>query len=135
MEKSDELSSEGCEDGREVLGPNAFIAVSKANCLYHPDIHSAVRIIPPYGTTVMVVRDEGAWVLIRFCGKEAWSPRENLSAKFEPRRPALEVGIVPPSNYGFKSQNRSVVPFEPQVEYGPRGGRFVRTTSGFKRYF
>ena len=128
------LSDGQCAHSNESLGPTAYIVADKAKCLYEPEPTSAVRIIPPYGTEVGVVCDEGAWVLIRFYDKEAWSPRENLSADLAPMRPAIDVGILPPPNYAFRSPQSVEVGLNP-VEYGPRGGRFVRTTSGFRRYF
>lgn len=118
----------------EPLGASAYIVVDNANCLYEPDISSAVRIVPPYGTKVSIVRDQGSWVLIKFCGKNAWSPRNHLSASLAPSKPASDVGVVPLSNYTFRPppiHNASTVP---EVEYGPRGGRFIRTLSGFRRY-
>lgn len=128
-------SDEGHDAYNETLGTSAYIVAEHANCLYEPDSHSAVRIIPPYGTEVSVVRDTGSWVLIRFCGKEAWSPREYLSASLRSPRSAADVGVMPQPNYTFRSPQPSGVQWPSNVEYGPRGGRFVRTASGFRRYF
>ncbi len=117
----------------EELNGTAYVVVSNANCLYEPDVHSAVRVIPPYGTRVDIVRTDGEWVLIEFCGKEAWALRSYLSNELTGRREDEHIGLRP--NFGnriFRSQPNY---HTPQVEYGPRGGRFVRTTSGFRRYF
>ena len=113
----------------------AFVVVASANCLYEPNPHAAVRIRPPYGSEVNILRLKDDWALIKFCGKEAWSPRQNLAASLIPERDAVEVGMEPGSNCYFqplivKDRNAHV-----NVEYGPRGGRFVRTSSGFRRYF
>jgi hypothetical protein len=121
--------------GKEALGTSAYIVVDQANCLYKPELHSAVRVTPSYGTEVSVIREQGPWVLIRFCGKEAWSLRENLSASLAPTRSAVEVGVVPLPNYSFRARQTHPVQWPSNVEYGPRGGRFVRTASGFRRYF
>ena len=124
-----ELPVEACEGSAQALGGFAYVIVDEANCLYDPTRNAAIRMAPPYGSLVSVIRDEGSWVLISFWGKEAWSPRENLSANLEPVRPAEGVGVAPSPNYSFRPS------WEPQVEYGPRGGRFVRTALGFRRYF
>lgn len=129
------LADERYEGGNEALGTSAYVVVDKANCLYRPDLHSAVRVSPSYGAEVSVVRDQGFWVLISFCGKEAWSPRLNLSANLAPQRPALDVGVVPLPNYTFRPPVSGGPQWPSNVEYGPRGGRFVRTSSGFRRYF
>lgn len=134
MSSDNKLSDKQCEGVSEPLGTKAFIVVDKANCLYKPDVHSAVRVVPPYGTAVSIVRDQGSWVLIRYCGKEAWSPRRNLSTNLAPPRPAEDVGVVPLPSCSLRSpRTHRASAFS--VEYGPRGGRFVRTSSGFRRYF
>lgn len=127
------------EYGDEPLGSVAFIAADNANCLYEPRLDAAVRMAPPYGSEVHVVRDEGPWVLIKMWGKEAWSPRGNLSTILEPRRPAVEVGLtlVRTLDYRFRTPTTFSWPVSPplvKVEVGPRGGRFVRTAKGFRRY-
>lgn len=121
-------------DAQDGFGPTAYVVGREARCLFEPHDCSAVRVIPPYGSTVEIVRDEEAWVLIRFCGKEAWSPRENLSDRLIPERASRDVGSVPTGNYDFRSTSRPESYSSP-VEYGPRGGRFVRTSTGFRRYF
>lgn len=115
---------------------NAFVSADGAKCLYKPDSKSAIRVIPPYGSEVDIIEDAGDWVLIGFCGKEAWSPRQNLSPRIERRRPAVDVGVSPEAGWGVRSNGtgRNAV-VQHVVEYGPRGGRFVRTASGFRRYF
>lgn len=120
------------------LGATAFIIADGADCHFQPSFESAVRVIPPYGTEVSIVRDEGNWLLIKFCGKEAWSPRGNLSATLGPMRPAAdgEPKRHLPVRFTFNPPEISAArKWTPQVEYGPRGGRFVRTAKGFRRYF
>lgn len=134
MHGDDPLSSGQSEHGGDSFTDTAYVACDRANCLYEPDPCSAVRLSPPYGTEVEVVRDEGSWVLIRFCGKDAWCPRANLSATLVPKRAARTVGVVPEPNPTFRSSARVKTALTP-VEYGSRGGRFMRTRSGFRRYF
>jgi hypothetical protein len=119
------------------FGASAFVVADGADCHYEPDFESAVRVAPPYGTAVAIIRDEGDWVLIKFCGKEAWSPRRNLSTTLGPMRPAAEgePNGHPSVRYTFNPQIAVVREWTPPVEYGPRGGRFVRTAKGFRRYF
>ncbi len=114
------------------LGHVAFIIGEGANCLYRPEFNAAVRIVPPYGTKVDVIREQEDWVLIRFCGKEAWSLRCNLSDKIEEPKASINVGISPRF---CDSQNLKLSNLHSKsIEYGPRGGKFVRTGLGFKRY-
>lgn len=129
------------------FGSNAFIIAETADCHFDPSIESAVRVTPPYGAEVTIVRDEGTWVLIKFCGKDAWSPRGNLSATLEPMRAPVEGEPAGgdaqgqtkrdrPVRYTFNQpQTAAVRERATQIEYGPRGGRFVRTAKGFRRYF
>ena len=121
------------QDNQEILGDRAFVACDKAHCLFKPSANAAVSVIPPYGTEVEVIEDAQSWVLIKFCGKKAWSPRANLSAEPVSKRAAVDAGVVPEPYSGSPSSMRSYG--SGAVEYGPRGGRFVRTASGFRRYF
>lgn len=121
------------------LGAAAFIAAEGANCLYKPEADSAVRIVPPRGDEVTVLRERDNWVLIRWSGKEAWSPRANLSPIPRQFRTAVEVGATPRfcKEHGEPLSELQYLPlnsFAPRVEVGPRGGRYVRTASGFRRY-
>lgn len=109
-------------------GAIAYVAAENANCLYEPKPSSAIRCTPPVGTEVTVIRDDGEWVYVLAFGKKAWSPKGNLSSVHVPAPvpQTVEVGVQPrfiegPVHFGG-------------VEYGPRGGRFVRTRSGFRRY-
>lgn len=108
------------------LGEIAHVAAENANCLYEPKPGSAIRCTPPIGTEVAVIRDEGAWVCILVFDKKAWTPRGNLSSTRGPVQETVIVGVHPSFIAGPVLSNR--------VEYGPRGGRFVRSCSGFKRY-
>ena len=134
MSSDNELPDMKCP-GDKTLGTKAYIIVDDANCLYAPNLESAIRVTPPYGTEVTVVRDEGFWVVIRFCGKDAWCSRDNLYACLIPRRPAVDVGVVPSVDYTVRSLQLHEAQRAPNVEYGPRGGRFIRTALGFRRYF
>ena len=115
------------------LNGTAYVVVSNANCLYEPDVRSAVRVIPPYGTQVDVKRTDGEWALIEFCGKVAWALRSYLSNELTGRREGEHIG--PHIYFGNRISRSQPSYHAPQVEYGPRGGRFVRTSSGFRRYF
>lgn len=137
-------------EGVDPLGTTAFIVVDEARCLYDARRDSAVRVIPPYGSEVAVVRDEGEWVKIRFCGKEAWSLRDHLSPVMTGQKEAVRVGVVPGEWSGATPRRHALTlanaheglqtplslssPPSLHVEVGPRGGRFVRTRSGFRRY-
>lgn len=120
-------------DNDELKG-TAYIVVSNANCLYEPDVRSAVRVIPPYGAEVVVIRSDGAWVLIQFCGKQAWALRTYLSTELTPQSSADEIGTTPFSSYKHRISRQQPDLQNSAIEYGPRGGRFVRTSSGFRRY-
>lgn len=76
----------------DCLTGKVYVVVSNANCLYEPDVDSAVRVIPPDGTEVDVVRTDGEWILIRFCGKEAWALRTYLSRELIPVREGDPMG-------------------------------------------
>lgn len=124
---------------QQSLGATAFIAADGAHCLYKPEPDSAVRIVPPRGDEVTVLRERDGWVLIRWSGKEAWSPRANLSPIPRQFRVAVEVGTTPgfSKEHGEPSSEFHCLPlnsFAPRVEVGPRGGRYVRTATGFRRY-
>lgn len=108
------------------LGSTAYVVVDDAHCLYQPDLGAAIRCTPPYGTKVGVLQERGEWVQVFAFGKKAWSHRANLSPNPAPQRQAVEVGVQPEAGRYCGSSLR--------IEYGPRGGRFVRTASGFRRY-
>lgn len=113
-----------CDD--ELLSDTAFIVVESGHCLYEPSARSAIRCTVPYGTELRILRQEGEWVQVTAFGSKAWSPREHLAKQLEPPRMGIDVGVRPTS---FLTQ-----PSAMRIERGPRGGRFVRTSSGFKRY-
>lgn len=108
------------------LGKVAYVAAENANCLYEPKPGSAIRCTPPVGTEVTVIRDDGAWVCVLVFGKKAWSPKGNLSPAPVSGQETVEAGVQPRFIEGSIHFGG--------VEYGPRGGRFVRTRSGFRRY-
>nr|WP_143840530.1 hypothetical protein [Novosphingobium panipatense] len=119
------------------LDAKAYVAVEGANCYYEPRRDSAVRMIPPYGSEVVVVSQSGSWVKVRWSGKEAWSHRASLSATFvASKSKAWHVNIVPAREPWFANLDQGVGAkiAAPQIEVGPRGGRFVRRPSGEKRY-
>lgn len=127
------LNRSGEKMSYDDLGARAFINCDSAACRYEPHPTSAVRVIPPYGTLVDVLKDEGEWVQIMYATKSAWAVRSQLST--EKPGPNKRFDISP---YLFR---KTTNPFarkaeqEPQIEFGPRGGRFTRTRTGFKRYF
>jgi hypothetical protein len=117
------------------LGKSAVVVVDEACCLYEPRPDGAICIRPPYSTVVDVLSENGEWVQIRWLGKMAWALRSYLASKTEPRRKAEPVGVVPPFIKGLFHPNPPELPARfPSVEIGPRGGRYVRTASGFRRY-
>jgi hypothetical protein len=118
----------------EPLGSIAYVVTDDANCLYRPERHAAVRVTPPYGSKLDVIREADGWVLVGFYGMQAWSPRDNLSAHLIGRVAGIDVGILPSASGDCHSRSGYTAPLEQHVEYGPRGGRFVRTASGFRRY-
>ncbi len=126
----------------EPLGASAYVVVHQAACLYGPDYGSAVSVTPPYGTIVPVVRTQGAWVLIGFSGKQAWALRQYLSSNpisardvKVPTSPVPRADAVPLVRYTFNPAETPDPLAASAIEYGPRGGRYVRTASGFRRYF
>jgi hypothetical protein len=114
------------------LNARAFVVVDDAACFYEPCYSSAIRIKPPYGSEVEVIKETPDWVLLRWVGKEAWSVRSHLENRLVRRREnQIEPDIlnrVTGFDGGFVSRTSS-------VEYGPRGGRFTRTSKGYRRYF
>ncbi len=110
----------------ELMGGTAFMIIENGHCLYDPSATSAIRSTVPYGTELRIIRREGEWVQVIAFGKKAWSPREHLAEQLEAPRTGIDVGVRPTS---FLAQ-----PGAMRIEHGPRGGRFVRTSSGFKRY-
>jgi hypothetical protein len=116
----------------EKLNKIAFIVVDEASCFYEPDYASAVAIIPPYGSEVEIVKEDGEWVLLKWVGKRAWSVRCHLSNERSEKR----YNIIPDSvNHRVRSDHANYRQYVSGVEYGPRGGKFTRTKSGFRRYF
>ena len=105
-------------ESTEELGSSAYVVVNQADCLYRPDHNSAVSVTPPYGAIVSIVRAQGGWVLISFCGKQAWAPRQYLSASLTSARtigsagvtPVLGVGSAPLVRYTFNSAATPVLP-------------------------
>ena len=125
-----QIPKHGEFDQGTILGSTAYIVVDNACCFYKPDSSSPVRVIPPYRTQIEIVQDQGGWVLIRFCGKEAWSERSKLSG----REPPARFDISPYIHNDYYD-SKQILPLEPAIEYGPRGGKFTRTKTGYRRYF
>lgn len=109
-----------------LLEGKAYVVAEKAYCLYEPHRESAIRCTPPFGTEIAVIREEGDWVLVEVFGKKAWSHKHNISQCRGPLRETELVGKEPRFNRDYSPSK--------MIEYGPRGGRFVRSPSGFKRY-
>jgi hypothetical protein len=107
----------------------AFVSCDNAKCNYDPSLESPARVIPPYGSEVLVLKIADEWALIEFVGKRAWTPTSQIAAKAPKSRFNIEPYIVRPV-YGTPIQSD----FD-EVEFGPRGGRFTRTRSGHRRYF
>lgn len=114
---------------RGELGPTAFIVVSKANCLYEPQVDGAIRIAPRYGAQVNVLESRGDWAQIEFWGVKAWTLRTYLAQTLIEQQAAEDIGFEVSGYCSGGAGSASGV-----VEYGPRGGRFVRTSKGFRRY-
>jgi len=114
------------------LNPVAFIVVDEAGCFHSPSFSSPIRIIPPYGSEVEILKEDGDWVLLKWCGKEAWTIRSHLENDLVDRR----ENMLPPSVLA-RSRSIDVGPYNSysSIEYGPRGGRFTRTRNGYRRYF
>ncbi len=118
------------------LGPRAYVAVDGANCLYKPDTGAAIRMSPPFGSFVSVLEEKDGWALISAFGKEGWTPSQNLSLTKGERKDCVDVGCRPRGNTDYKPTPLESSAEPPlNIEYGPRGGQFVRTASGFRRYF
>lgn len=114
---------------RGELGPTAFIVVSKANCLYEPHVNGAIRITPRYGAQVNVLESRGDWAQIEFWDVKAWTLRTYLAQTLIEQQQAEDIGFEASGFYSGGAGSASG-----EVEYGPRGGRFVRTSQGFRRY-
>lgn len=115
----------------ESLGSTAFIVVEEADCFYEPTHTSAVRMTPPLNSLVEVVRQHEDWILIRYFGKEAWCERLKLGTAEVQRPFDISPYIFPATN---KPDFTNATPYS-TVEYGPRGGRYTRTRTGYRRYF
>lgn len=115
---------------RGKLGPKAFIVASKANCLYEPYVDGVIRITPRYGAQVNVLESHGDWVQIEFWGVKAWTLRTYLAQTMIARQEAEDIGF---EVLGYRSKGAGGE--SGVVEYGPRGGKFIRTPQGFRRYF
>ena len=78
-----------------------------------------------------VLETHGEWAKISFAGKAAWSLVSNLSSDKPPER--FDIGPYlrnPTPWYETIAKSEDL-----NVEFGPRGGKFVRTKKGFRRYF
>ena len=92
---------------------------------------SAVRIIPPYGTLVRIIETLETWAKVEAFSKIAWMKQSNLCNERPPERFDITPFVVP----AWHPQDFKTAKDYDAVEFGPRGGRFVRTKSGFRRYF
>lgn len=119
------------------LNKFAYVVVDDAVCFYEPDISSAIRIVPPYGSEVEILSENENWVLLKWCGKEAWINRYFIENSLEQKRenkidPSL---IYRSSGSSLGSYYNKSYYSSGNIEYGPRGGRYTRTKNGFRRYF
>lgn len=129
-----ESSEYGVCDGNFSFGKlnrTAFIVVDDARCFYKPDLSSAVSFSPPYGDKVEIVKDDGDWVLLKAFGKLGWSVRAHVENSRVAKRDNV---LPPPPKFGSVSSLRNANSHSSYVEYGPRGGRFTRTKTGYRRY-
>lgn len=112
-------------------GKQVYVISDNAHGYYERASDGPVRITPPYGSTVEVTSDEGDWVRIKAFGKAAWMRRQTLSEVQPPERSKFvpTIGYSCAAIPGF-SDWRSL-----RVEHGPRGGRYTRTKTGYRRYF
>jgi hypothetical protein len=111
---------------------NSFVFVQHdgSTAHYEMDEQSPVRIIPPYGTAVEVLATTDEWVKIKAFNKAAWMKKHHICNQPPPSRFDF-------SPYVFAAEviaPHDTVPKQ-NVEFGPKGGRFVRTKSGYRRYF
>jgi len=115
-----------------LVGGSAYISCDGAECRYEPEGESPVRLAPPYGEKVPILNLSGEWALIEFVGKKAWVLTEFLSTTEPQKRQRFLINRVPPPAPWYESiQDRT----EDVVKFGPRGGRYIETKDGRKRYF
>jgi hypothetical protein len=98
---------------------------------YEQDDCSPVRIIPPYGTEVRILEKGTDWTRIEAFRKSAWVRTDGLALNPPPERPKSQVSIV---NEQSQIPNIAYTQIS-HIEYGPRGGRYTRTKTGYRRYF
>lgn len=108
-----------------------YVISDGAHGYYEMESDGPVRITPPYGSPVEVIEDAGEWIRIKAFGKVAWMQRETLSEQRPPERSTF----VPILGYSYATIPGSRVSPPTNVEYGPKGGRFTRTKTGYRRYF
>lgn len=98
---------------------------------YEMSEESPSSVMPPYGTEVQVIAAVDEWLKIKVFNKIAWMKKHHLCSERPPKRFDF-------SPYIFRAENTarqiSVCPSD-QIEFGPRGGRFIRNKSGYRRYF
>lgn len=114
-----------------VVNETAFIVRDDAHARYNRSDESPVRITPPYGSVVEVLNRDGDWARIRAFSKDAWIRADCLSEHAPPERKRF----VPQFGVSYADIPGSSTTYPSEIEYGPRGGRFTRTRSGFRRYF
>jgi hypothetical protein len=117
------------EPDLSALSSVAFVLLDDAHGHYDMVDESAIRVIPPYGTPVEVLSTNGEWVQIKVFSKVAWMKKHYLGNTPPTKRFNISPYIVREA-----TQVRSSVSSSIEIEFGPRGGRFVRTKLGFRRY-
>lgn len=117
------------EPDLSALSSVAFVLLDDAHGHYGMVDDSAISVIPPYGTPVEVLSNNGDWVQIKVFSKVAWMKKHYLGNTPPTKRFNISPHIVQEA-----TQVRSSVSSSIEIEFGPRGGRFVRTKLGFRLY-
>lgn len=108
-----------------------FVASDSAHGHYEPDFKSAISMTPPFGSTLHIKKQTSDWVFAEFFAKSAWFNCAHLNAI----DPAERISVPEPfPGYGCISGGCNQPVFTGLVEVGPRGGRFTRNGSGYRRY-
>jgi hypothetical protein len=117
----------------------AFVICDNVHGYFAKDVASPVNITPPYGSNIKILEIHGEWAWVLVFGIKAWVQVENIGAEPPPSRVSDDLAIakVESLRNSLLERVRSTrkVGDADKIEYGPRGGRFVRTKLGFRRYF
>jgi len=114
----------------KIEGVLAYIVSDSAEARYEPNLSSAVRLFPPYGSKIEIIESRLPWIKIRVFSKSAWLENIHISSEVPPERKIKLVEDVD-SRLSFKNESMQSC----GIEIGARGGVFTRTKSGFRRYY